>query len=57
MFFSVLFFRATAVQLTQPSPIVMSEMEQAALDRMAKSIAQLTLCQVTSEKLRLPPNF
>ena len=36
---------ATAVQLTQPSPTDISEMEHAALHRMAKSIAQLTLCQ------------
>ena len=42
---------ATAVQLTQPAPIVISEMEQAALNRMAKSIAQLTLCQVTGEEI------
>ena len=32
-------------------------MEQAALHRMTESIAQLTLCQVASEELRLPPNF
>ena len=30
---------ATAVQLTQPATIVTSEMEQAALNRMAQSIA------------------
>ena len=42
---------ATAVQLTQPAPIVISEMEQAALNRMAKSIAQLTFCQVTGEEI------
>ena len=41
---------ATAVQLTQ-SAVVISEMEQAALNRMAKSIAQLTLCQVTGEEI------
>jgi len=34
-----------------------SEMEQAALHRMAKSIAQLTLCQVTVKKSRLQPNL
>ena len=34
-----------------------SQMEQAALHRMTESIAQLTLCQVASEELRLPPNF
>ena len=42
---------ATAVQLTQPATIVISEMEQAALNRMAQSIAQLTLCQVTGEEI------
>ena len=42
---------ATAVQLTQPAPTDISEMEQAALHRMAKSIAQLTLCQVTGEEI------
>ena len=41
----------TAVQLTQPATIVISEMEQAALNRMAQSIAQLTLCQVTGEEI------
>ena len=40
---------ATAAQLTQPATIVTSEMEQAALNRMAQSIAQLTLCQVIEE--------
>ena len=42
---------ATAVQLTQPATTVISEMEQAALNRMAQSIAQLTLCQVTGEEI------
>ena len=42
---------AAAVQLTQPATIVTSEMEQAALNRMAQSIAQLTLCQVTGEEI------
>ena len=42
---------ATAVQLTQPAPTDISEMEQAALNRMAKSIAQLTLCQVAGEEI------
>ena len=42
---------ATAVQLTQPAPTDISEMEQAALHRMAKSIAQLTLYQVTGEEI------
>ena len=42
---------ATAVQLTQSAPIDISEMEQAALNRMAKSIAQLTLCQVAGEEI------
>ena len=39
------------VQLTHSTPIVISEMEQAALNRMAKSIAQLTLCHVTGEEI------
>ena len=43
--------RTTAVQLTQPATIVTSVMEQAALNRMAQSIAQLTLCQVTGEEI------
>ena len=41
---------ATAVQLTQPATIVISEMEQAAPNRI-QSIAQLTLCQVTGEEI------
>jgi len=40
---------ATAAQLTHP--VVTSEMEQAALNRTAQSIALLTLCQVTGEEI------
>ena len=35
----------------------MSGMEQAALHRMAKSIAQLTLCQVTGEEIETATNL
>ena len=41
---------ATAVELTQPATVI-SEMAQAALNRMAQSISQLTLCQVTGEEI------
>ena len=44
---------AIAVQLTQPTHADISEMEQAALHRMAKSIAQLTLCQVTGKEIEI----
>ena len=41
----------TAFQLAQPAPADISEMEQAALHRMAESIAQMTLCQVIGEEI------
>ena len=40
-----------------PAPIVISEIEQAALNRMAKSIVQLTLCQVTGEEIDCHQTF
>ena len=49
---------ATAVQLTQPATAVISSlfacwlaMEDAAVNRLATSITQLTLCQVTTDEI------
>ena len=49
---------ATAVQLTQPATTVISPvftcwlaMEEAAVNRLATSITQLTLCQVTTDEI------
>ena len=39
------------LQLSNWHSLPLSEMEQAALNRMAQSIAQLTLCQVTGEEI------